>query len=78
MYKGGLRLTVGYGGRVYRMTPRRTFQNERDLLIDWRRVEGMQARIAPSKNQLKNNLVLRRFPQTAPIVGGIFSGYGKN
>ena len=70
---------VGYGGKVYKMTPRKTFQNERDLLIDWMRVEGMQARNVPSENQLKNNLVLRsQFPQTAPIVGGIFSWYGKN
>ena len=69
---------VGYGGRVYKMTPRRTFQNERDLLIDWMRMEGMQARNAPSENQLKNNLVLISFPQTAPIVGGIFFGIWKN
>ena len=44
---------VGYGGKVYKMTPRKTFQNERDLLIDWMRVEGRQAQNVPSKINLK-------------------------
>ena len=44
---------VVYGERVYKMTPRRTSRNERDLLIDWMKVEGRQARNAPSKINLK-------------------------
>ena len=64
---------VVYGGRVYKMTPRRISRNERDFLIGWMKEEGRQARNVPSKIKLENTLVLRSFfPQTAPIVGGIF------
>ncbi len=61
-----------YGVRVYKMTLRRTPRNERDLLIGWMKVGGRQARNVPSRVKFEIILVLRSFPQTAPIVGGIF------
>jgi hypothetical protein len=72
VWKGRLRSRMVYGGMVYKMIQRRIPQNERDLVIGWMKVGGRQARNVPSKVNFETILVLRSFPQTAPIVGGIF------
>jgi hypothetical protein len=72
-WKGKLRLKTVYDGMVYKMILRRNPQNERDLVIGWMKVVERQALNVPSRVNFEISLVLRSFPQTAPIVGGIFS-----
>ncbi len=66
-------LKTVYDEMVYKMILRRTSQNERDLVIGWMKVVERQALNVPSRVNFEISLVLRSFPQTAPIVGGIFS-----
>jgi hypothetical protein len=59
-----------YGGRVYKMTPRRTPRNERDLLIGWMKVGGRRAWNVPSRVKFEIILVLRMLPKYQPKRGG--------
>jgi hypothetical protein len=78
VWKGKLRSKMVYDGMAYKMFPRRTPQNERDLVIGWMKVGGRQAQNVPSRVNFEITLVLRSFLQTAPIVGGIFSDIWKS
>jgi hypothetical protein len=58
---------------VHKMTLMRIPQNERYFVIGWMKMVERQALNAPSRMNFEITLVLRSFPQTVPIVGGIFS-----
>jgi hypothetical protein len=60
------------GSKIYKMISRRIPQNERDLVIGWMKVGERQTLNVPSRVNFEIILVLRSFPQTVPIVGGIF------
>ena len=72
--EGKVRLKMVYDGMVYKMILRRIPQNERDLVIGWMKVGERQALNVPLRVNFEITLVLKSFPQTAPIVGGIFFG----
>jgi hypothetical protein len=63
-----------YDGMVHKMTLKRIPQNEGYFVIGWMKMVERQALNVPSRVNFEITLVLRSFPQTAPIVGGIFSG----
>jgi hypothetical protein len=62
-----------YDGMVHKTTLKRMHQNEGCFVIDWMKMVERQALNVPSRVNFELTLVLRSFPQTAPIVGGIFS-----
>ena len=76
-WKERLRLKMVYDEMVYKMTLRKIPQNERDLVIGQMKVVERQALSVPSRVSFEVTLVLRSFPQTAPIVGGIFFFLGQ-
>ena len=57
---------------VHKMTLTKMPQNERHFVIGWMKMVERQALNVPSRVNFEITLVLRSFPQTAPIVGGIF------
>jgi hypothetical protein len=61
-----------YDGMVHKMTLKRIPQNEGYFVIGWMKMVERQALNVPSRVNFEITLVLRSFPQTAPIVGGIF------
>jgi hypothetical protein len=63
-----------YDGMVHKTTLKRMPQNEGYFVIGWMKMVERQALNVPSGVNFELTLVLRSFPQTAPIVGGIFSG----
>jgi hypothetical protein len=63
-----------YDGMVHKMTLKRIPQDEGYFVIGWMKMVERQALNVPSRVNFEITLVLRSSPQTAPIVGGIFSG----
>jgi hypothetical protein len=63
-----------YDEMVHKTTLKRMPQNEGCFVIGWMKMVERQALNVPSGVNFELTLVLRSSPQTAPIVGGIFSG----
>ena len=64
---------MGYAQMVYKTTSKKTVQNEEELVIGQMKAGEKQAQSVPWRVKLGFIIVLRSFfPQTAPIVGGIF------